>query len=100
VCFCASILAQTKLERGAASGLTREVAEQINFKMSFSGHAPPPPPLVPRAVAGGPVRDEVEEILLEILRHDVTRQQPCGATGLTRLSNSAFRAVHSGARLF
>ena len=32
VCFCASILAQTKLEWGAASGLTHEVAEQINLR--------------------------------------------------------------------
>ena len=31
VCFCASILAQTKLERGAAGGLPHKVAEQMTF---------------------------------------------------------------------
>ena len=57
--FCASILAQTKLERGAASGLTHEVTKQINFSMivnkssSYSGAAPKAGGLKPWRPAGG-----------------------------------------------
>jgi hypothetical protein len=35
--FCASILARTKLERGAASGLTRKAAERINSNGAGAG---------------------------------------------------------------
>ena len=39
VCLCASILVQTKLERGAANGLAHKVAEQYNYFRVRSQHA-------------------------------------------------------------